>query len=118
MDSEHIEQVRLFAWMMKNWRKYPELHLAFAVPNGGHRHKAVATKMKAEGVKPGVPDIFLPVARKSFHGLFIEMKSKRKGASTSQAQDACIEALRGQGYAVVVAHGWEKAAEALMGYLE
>jgi len=29
----------------------------FAVPNGGQRNKIVAAKLKAEGVKAGVPDI-------------------------------------------------------------
>ena len=29
----------------------------FAVPNGGQRNKIVAAKLKAEGVKSGVPDI-------------------------------------------------------------
>ena len=61
--SEHHEQCALFAWLRLQW---PDLdRVSFAIPNGGHRHKAVAGKLKAEGVKAGVPDIFIayPIAR-------------------------------------------------------
>ena len=61
--SEHEEQVALFEWAEWNKRQYPELELMFAIPNGGQRHVVVAKKLKDEGVKAGVPDIFLPVAR-------------------------------------------------------
>ena len=75
--TEHDEQAALFQWAELMAAQIPELRLMFAIPNGGHRHIGVARKLKAEGVKPGVPDIFLPVARNKFHGLFIEMKFGR-----------------------------------------
>lgn len=37
----------------------PDEAVWFAVPNGGLRNNAVAGKLKAEGVKPGVPDILI-----------------------------------------------------------
>ena len=46
--SEHDEQVALFEWAAMNRSRIPELKLMFAIPNGGHRHKAVAGKMKAD----------------------------------------------------------------------
>ena len=55
--SEHVEQVRLFAWAKYACSTLPKLSLLYAIPNGGARHKAVAAKLRAEGVKPGVPDI-------------------------------------------------------------
>lgn len=93
----------------------------FAIPNGGHRHIAVAKRMKAEGQQSGVPDIFLPVARKGGtnggpFGLFIEMKSE-KGV-VSPAQREWIKALREQGYLVEICHSLEQACEALTEYLE
>jgi len=33
-------------------------------------------RFKREGVLAGVSDIFVPVARGEFHGLYIEMKSQ------------------------------------------
>jgi hypothetical protein len=49
--SEHDQQVALFTWANQNLDRYPVLRWMFAVPNGGHRHPAVAGKLKAEGVK-------------------------------------------------------------------
>ena len=54
--SEHDEQVLIFKWARLSEGRWPELALLFAIPNGGHRHKAVAAKLKAEGVRAGVPD--------------------------------------------------------------
>ena len=87
------------------------------IPNGGKRGKAEAGRFRAEGVKAGVPDICLPVARGGHHGLYIELK--RTGRSeTSDAQKEWLDALAGQGYKAVVCKGWEMAAEAVLAYLE
>lgn len=73
--KESIEQTYLFNWSKGMEHFYPELFFMHHIPNGGKRDKVTAKKrLKAEGVKPGVPDVFLPVARKGFHGLYIEMK--------------------------------------------
>ena len=62
--SEHQEQKALIQWARLNQQRFPELDLLFAIPNGGLRNIRVARKLKSEGVKPGVSDLFLPVARK------------------------------------------------------
>ena len=54
----------------------------FHVPNGGQRHGAVAGKLKAQGVKPGVPDIFILYQGKVF---FIELKSSAGVLSDAQS---------------------------------
>src|SRR5262245_64718583 len=48
--------------------------LCFAIPNGGARDVITAGRLKAEGVRAGVPDVCLPVARAGYHGLFLEVK--------------------------------------------
>ena len=75
-----------------------------------------AANLKQQGVKPGVPDIFLPVARKGFHGLYIELK-RAKGGTVSKAQQEMLIALRCEGYAVEVCYGCEEAVRVLEGYL-
>ena len=76
-----------------------------------------ATVLKKTGVKKGVPDLFLPVARGGAHGLWVEMK-RRKGGKVSPKQRSWIEALEGQGYVCVVAHGSDEACDAIWQYLE
>lgn len=115
--SEGTEQATLFSWAKMQEHKWPELRLLFHIPNGGSRGKVEAARFKAEGVKAGVPDLFLPVARGPYHGLFIEMK-RRKGGRVSDEQTAWIAALRGQGYLAHVCRGWEEAATLIAGYLD
>lgn len=115
--SEHDEQVALFQWAAHMSGKYPELRLMYAIPNGGLRNPVVASKLKAEGVKAGVPDIFLPAARCGYHGLYIEMK-RTKGGRLSTEQAQWITDLLGQGYAVYKAEGWVKAKEIIESYLK
>lgn len=115
-NSESNEQISLFEWCEYSLGKYPELQLLFHVPNGGYRSTATAGRMKAEGVKAGVPDLFLPVARQGYHGLFIEMKAGRNKPTAYQTQ--WLENLSNQGYLAVVCYGWEEAAKVLTEYLD
>lgn len=93
------------------------LALLHAIPNGGQRHKAVAGKMKAEGVKRGVPDVCLPVPRGPWHGLYIEMKKAGELKSTSDDQRFWIRNLRLLGYYAVVRDSWHTAAATIQEYL-
>ena len=113
---EHTEQAALISWCEVNRARHPELGMLFAIPNGEHRHRLTALKLKAQGVKPGVPDLYLAVPRWGYHGLFIEMK-RRKGGSTSEAQQQWIKRLVAHGYSVQVCKGWESARDALQKYL-
>lgn len=114
--TEDQEQIALFRWAELSKGKYPELELLFHVANGGYRTPVEAAKFKAMGVKPGVPDLFLPVARGGYHGLFIELK-REKGGRVSDAQKGWIEALRRCGYQARVCHGWDAAHEEILAYL-
>lgn len=116
--SEHDEQVALFQWAAIFSGQVAELTLLFAVPNGGQRHKAVAAKLKAEGVKSGVPDVMLPVARGGYHGLFVEMKRANGVPSdVSDLQAQWHHTLRYRDYQVVVAFGFDQARAAILKYL-
>ena len=55
----------------------------FAVPNGEWRAPRTAARLKAQGVRPGAPDLVV-VANGRFHGVEI----KRDRGRTSDAQDA------------------------------
>ena len=114
---EHLEQVALMQWasLPAVLKRYPELALLHAVPNGGHRFISVARAMKAEGVKPGVPDLDLPVARGNYIGLRIELKAK--GGAVSPAQRWWLEQLSAHGHRALVCFGWEEARDAIATYL-
>lgn len=113
--TEHVEAVRLMQMVRVHESRFPALKLLFAVPNGGDRNKIVAAKMKAEGVRAGVPDYLLPFPAHEFHGLAIELKSQT--GYPSREQKDWIAALRANGYRAEVCRGWEQAWRVLSEYL-
>lgn len=114
--SESDEQQALFEWAAVKQAEIPELRLLFHIPNGGYRNKVTAARMKSEGVKAGVPDLFLPVARDGCHGLFIEMK-KVKGGKVSEEQYSWGKALVFEGYSFRICRGARDAIDEICGYL-
>lgn len=113
--TEEEEQIAVMQWAALFTHVYPELALLHHIPNGGKRGKREAIRFQAMGVKPGIPDLFLPAPRGRWHGLYIEMK--RKGGYLSAEQKRLHPLLAAQGYAVCVCFGAEQAIEAVKGYL-
>ncbi len=113
--SESDHQVLLFRWARKQAQSVPELALLFHVPNGGERSKSMGARLAMEGVEPGVPDLCLPVARKGWHALWIELKTMR--GTTSAHQDRWLSRLCDQGHFATVARGAEEARALIVDYL-
>ena len=72
--------------------------------------------MKRTGLKAGIPDIFLPVGRGSYHGLFIEMKSEKGVVQANQLD--WHSKLKEQGYQVSICRGFEQAVDTIEKYLD
>lgn len=113
--SEAHEQITLFQWARVNERRLPDLWCLHAIPNGGSRHKAEALNLKRQGVKAGVSDVFLPVAKRGYHGLYIEMKAKN--GRISDAQKDWINQIRKNDYMALVCYGADEAVGVLEWYL-
>lgn len=113
--TEEEEQIMLFSWAKTAEDVHPELRLMFHVPNGGKRGKAEAARFKGAGVKAGVPDICLPVARRGYHALYIEMKAL--DGRPSQEQGEWIARLTEQGCCARVCYGCDDAILTLRWYL-
>jgi hypothetical protein len=115
--TEHSEQCAVIEWANAHESQYPVLKRLHAVPNGGHRHIAVAVKMKAEGQKPGVPDLDLPYPNRKLrkHGLRIEMKIT--GGRVSPEQQDWIDYLNSVGYMAVVCWSADEAIETIQQYI-
>jgi hypothetical protein len=101
MKTEHEDQRELVRW----FRQTHVGTVIFAIPNGGARSLATASRLKAEGVVKGVPDLFIPAWE-----LWVEMK-RVKGGAVSQEQETMHAYLRGVGYWVLVAKGFEDAKQ-------
>lgn len=116
VQHEGEEQAALFDWAYLQRNTYPELDLLFHIPNGGSRNRLEAANLKQQGVKAGVPDLCLPVARGGFHGLYIEMKYGKN--KPTENQNEWMNALQNQGYAVAVCYSWEQASKVITDYFK
>ena len=72
----------------------------WAVPNGGKRSKVEAARLKAEGVRAGVPDVHF-----MFRGKFYVIEIKKKKGRLSEDQKLFIPRLKDAGAVVEVAYG-------------
>lgn len=120
--TEHAEQVALFRWI-DGTRDEPGARVTidpvfgfiFAVPNGAFRSPAVAAKSKAEGQRPGYPDIGWDLRRGPYVGFRGELK-RQDGGVVSPLQAEWHVWLERQGLYVVTTHGWEAMCDQLLWY--
>lgn len=120
--SESAEQSALFQWARFATATVPELRLLYAIPNGGHRLKSAAVRLKREGVRPGVPDVCLPVPRGAYGACYLELKrpystGKPRGRASPE-QLWWLGELQAVGNYAAIAYGWAEARDMLMAYLQ
>ncbi|KVP40111.1 hypothetical protein WJ87_04730 [Burkholderia ubonensis] len=116
-EAEGEEQAQL----IKQFRaEYPDIgELLIHIPNGGYRKNAFeGWRLKEQGVRAGVSDLFLPVARGGFFGLWIEFKAAPPNdAAVSDKQKEWVELMQAQGYSAHVCLGVAAAMKVLAEYL-
>jgi hypothetical protein len=113
---ERKSQAAVVDWARWASGQWPELRYLFAVPNGDKRSAVTASLLVSQGVKPGVPDLILPVARAGYIGLAIEMK--RKPNKPSEVQGEWIAALQSFGWLALVCWSAPEAIDALQEYVK
>lgn len=111
--SEHENQAAYFDWVALHEKSDERFKNIFAVPNGGLRDKIVAAKLKREGCKAGVLDVFVDwpvthVGGSIIPGLRIEHKVWPNKPTPEQWEfiDRYVKA----GFAVAVSYSWEASA--------
>ena len=115
--SESAHQRAIFKWTQQPHirQKWPDLKLLFHVKNEtteGARQVAVD---RSSGVKRGVPDLCLPVARRGYHSLWVELKNET--GRPSKEQKWWIEELGKQGCKASICHGWQEAVRLIEWYM-
>jgi len=114
-NPEHEHQKALFTWARLRTPHQPELGNLFAIPNGARTSLSVAKRLKAEGLKAGVPDVFLAVPARGKAGLFIELKAGKNKPSKEQA--IWLQKLSAWGYMCAVCYSWTEARDLIERYL-
>lgn len=113
--TEDEEQSYIFNWSSLNTNKYPDLVLMYHIPNEGKRSYREGAKQKSIGLKKGVPDICLPVARGKYHGLYIELKAL--DGKLTDNQQKWIDNLNAVGFRACVCYGAKAAIAEIEKYL-
>ena len=121
--SEHEIQKSVIAWWLQQYRFYklPRFALA-AIPNaqilmGSARNpNAVMGYLHTEGFRDGAPDLFLFAPSALYHGLAIEMKTRRGIVSPEQKE--WIEYLNASGYQAAICRSADHAITTIKSYLQ
>ena len=122
-DEEHQHQAALIKWAgLARLPDAPDVepgaHVAdylFSIPNSGKRSPRAAGRLKDEGLKPGVWDLQLALARGGHPGLWIEMKSST--GSLEAEQKAWGARMKLAGYQAHVCRTFDAGRAALVAYL-
>lgn len=124
-DEEHMHQAALIEWAAVT--DMPHLFLMhdseprkiggylFAVPNGGHRSVTQGARLRAEGVKPGVSDLMLPIPTERFHSMWIEMKSS--AGSMTRDQLSWFRLMTARGFYCCTCRSVDEAITEIQKYL-
>lgn len=105
--SESSHQQGFLIWF-KN--KFPDIFI-YHIPNEGKRSVAMNTRLIAEGLVPGMPDLHIPQ-----WSLWIEMK--KPGGRLSPAQKETIMKLQHIGQTVIIGYGATDASKKVLDYLK
>jgi hypothetical protein len=120
--SERQQQITVVEWWRWQHPKYEKC--LFSIPNGTFLHGNEKQRcrqmsaLKAEGLRPGVSDLFLMVARGGYNGLFIEMKDvKKTRCHVTEEQLEHLKRAKEQGYAAEWAAGADVAIKMIDKYM-
>jgi hypothetical protein len=117
IDWEGNEQTVFFRWLQL---QHPSVfNMAYHTPNGGHRSKSEGARLKKQGVKAGVPDVCIAIAKGGYFGLYIEFKATPpKDSAVSVSQGEWLAKLSAQGYKAVLCKGLDSIMAEVSDYLK
>ncbi len=123
--TEYEIHTALMKIVYRHEKQYPALKAIHHSPNGGHRpsvdsngrrYSPEGQRMRAQGTRPGFPDLFWMRPRRQYIGLAIELKSKTGRLSEAQAwwRNWCIS----QGCRWELCRSADEAWSVILEYLE
>lgn len=108
-------QQGIIKWAKMQSCAQPELKLLYAIPNGANVPIVNRKRLVAEGMKKGIPDLCLPIPRRDYGALYIEVKTQKGNLSKDQKE--MINLLEQNGNCVIVVRTVFQAVDGIMSYL-
>jgi len=126
--DEHTLQSQIIAWRDLNARRHPALRWLHSTPNGaafsrkklpnGKSYSPEASRQKAEGLTPGICDLFLPWAGRGYHGFYLELKRPGHLREVRDGQREFMAFCEKAGYLAQVYDDFDDIVAALEWYVE
>ena len=110
--AEDNLQIAVVTWFKY---QYPK-HIIAHCPNGGYRNAREAARFKRMGVLSGFPDLIIPVTRKEYAGLFIELKAGKNKPTANQL--TVMQKLQNEGYKCEVCYSVDEFINVVNEYLK
>ena len=115
LKSGQIPEASIHKTVMDWVRLHDSLRgLVIHIPNEGHRSKRYGALLRDMGMRAGVSDLFIAMARHTFFGAWIELKSASGKVSTEQARFHLDMAQ--QGYFTMTCWGVDEAIKTIAWY--
>ena len=106
----------IIRWARMEDMNRPELALLHSIPNGAHVSDRNRMSLVSSGLLSGIPDLFLPVPRGTFHGLYIEVKSPT--GRVSKPQKYIMDLLTAQNFKCTIVRSFLDGIDAIETYLD
>ena len=126
--TEHELQAAVIDWKHRNINRHKAIEWLHAIPNGaklpwrknkkGQRYSPEANKLKAEGLTPGIPDLFLPFPNMGACGLYIELKRPGNLDGVRDGQSDFMAYAESVGYLCQVHDDYDAIIDLLCWYLQ
>lgn len=126
--TEHELQTLVIQWARANCGRYPMLEWLHAIPNGaklpyrknknGKRYSPEAQRLKAEGLTPGVSDLFLPWAARGYFGMYLELKRPGCLRDIRPGQLEFLAWCEKSGYLAMVLDDFDDITSAIQDYCD
>lgn len=114
-------QKEYFSWINQNIQDFPILGCIFHIPNGLHtKNFGMIIQMKKMGMLSGVWDVFIPISKNNYCGLWIEFKREGINKRLSEEQKkfrSLIEDNSSRPYKFLVCDSSENAISETKDYL-
>lgn len=116
-DPEFELQCALMQWRDLNIPRLPALRWLFATFNGIRVNIGLAVKMKRMGNVKGIADVILPVARRGYHALCIELKAPGEKYKQRKEQSEFEAFCKGEGVLYLLADDLQTMTDKIEWYL-
>lgn len=110
--SERVIQKSIVSYL--RWRGYGSYIIQIYNEGAGMRNRV--KESYAMGIRPGASDLFIMVAKKEKHGLFLELKSEN--GKVSEHQKKFLQDAKEQGYETAVAWSFAEAKKIVDDYFD